>query len=82
MITLGTFTKRGNAFQGSILRRDFAGSIDIVPVGDRMAVAGMYRVYAEGAPIGSAWQARDARGRGTCTCASSGSAKPARSPAA
>ena len=64
MITLGTFTKRGNAFQGSILRRDFAGSIDIVPVGDGTAVAGMYRVFAGAGPIGSAWQARDARGRG------------------
>jgi uncharacterized protein (DUF736 family) len=62
MITLGIFTKTGTAFQGSILRRDFAGSIDIVLVGDGTAVAAMYRVYADGAPVGSAWQARDARG--------------------
>ena len=63
MITLGTFTKTGTAFQGSILRRDFAGSIDIVPAGGGTSVAGMYRVYSDGAPVGSAWQARDARGR-------------------
>jgi uncharacterized protein (DUF736 family) len=63
MITLGTFTKAGTAFQGSILRRDFAGSIDIVSVGGGTAVAGTYRVYADGAPVGSAWHARDARGR-------------------
>ena len=63
LITLGTFTKTGTAFQGSILRRDFAGGIDIVPAGGSTAGAGMYRVYADGAPVGSAWQARDARGR-------------------
>ena len=54
MITLGTFTKTGTAFQGSILRRDFAGSINIVPISDGTHVAGMYRVYAEAGPIGSA----------------------------
>jgi uncharacterized protein (DUF736 family) len=63
MITLGTFTKTGTAIQGSILRRDFAGSIDIVPAGGGTSAAGRYRVYADGAPIGNAWQARDARGR-------------------
>lgn len=63
MITLGTFTKTGTAFQGSIIHRDFAGGIDIVPTGGGTAVAGMYRVYADGAPVGSAWRARDARGR-------------------
>ncbi|MHB8387925.1 DUF736 family protein [Metallibacterium sp.] len=63
MITLGTFTKTGTAFQGSIIHRDFAGGIDIVPVGDGTVADGTYRVYADGAPVGSAWQARDARGR-------------------
>ena len=39
MITLGTFTKTGTAFQGSIIRRGFAGRIDIAPVGGGTAVA-------------------------------------------
>jgi len=63
MITLGTFTKTGDAFQGSIVRGDLTAHIDIVPVSDGAAVTGMFRVYADGSPIGSGWQARDARGR-------------------
>jgi len=54
VITLGTFAKTGTAFQGSILRRDFAGSIDIVPAGGGTAVSGKYRVFADGALVGSA----------------------------
>ena len=63
MNTLGTFTKTGTTFQGSIIRRDFAGSIDIVPAGGGTSLADTYRVFADGAPVGSAWQARDARDR-------------------
>jgi uncharacterized protein (DUF736 family) len=63
MITLGTFTKTGDAFQGSMICGDLTAHIDIVPVGDGAAVTGMFRVYADGSPIGSGWQARDARGR-------------------
>jgi uncharacterized protein (DUF736 family) len=63
MITLGTFTKTGTGFQGSLISRDFAGTIDIVPAGRDAASAGMYRVYADGAPVGSARRERDARGR-------------------
>ena len=63
MITLGTFTKTGTGFQGSIMRRDFAGSIDIVLAGGGTSLADTYRVFADGAPVGSAWQARDARDR-------------------
>ena len=62
MVTLGTFTKSGEAFQGSIVYRGVLTRIDIVPVGEGVAVAGMYRVHAASAAIGSAWLARDKKG--------------------
>jgi len=61
MVTLDTFTKSGQAFQGSIVYRGVLTRVDIVPVGEGASVAGMYRVHAASAVIGSAWRAPDQR---------------------